>query len=152
MDTAGRPSVIVLKGRIDDRYEEGRAAGAIRPGDLIKLGSAGTWTANATAAMTPITEPGLAIATEDAQVLQGKGIDDNYASGDLISIHLPQQGHETQAWLKDGENVAVGALLETATGGGLQATTTGKAIAMALEALNLVGGAAADGRIRVRWL
>ncbi len=152
MDSAGRPSVIVLKGRIDDRYEEGRAAGTIRPGDLIKMGSAGTWTANATAAMTPITFPGLAIATEDAQVLQGKGIDDNYVSGDLLSYHLPQKGHEAQVWLKDGENVAVGALLETATGGNFQATTTGKGVAMALEALNLVGGAAADGRLKVRFL
>lgn len=152
MDSAGRPSVVVLKGRIDGYYDEMRAAGAITPGHLLLEGSAGTVTVLNTAAMTPVTFPGLLIATEDAQVLQGKGIDDAYASGDVVSVHKARKGDLVQVWLKDGENVAVGALLETATAGQVQATTTGKAILRAEEALNLVGGAAAPGRIRASVL
>lgn len=144
----GRPSVIVLKGRIDERMEEGRAAGAIKPGHLIILGSGGTYTVNNAAAQTPVTARPMAIATEDGQVMQGKNILDAYASGDLITFHLAKPGDLVQVWLKDGENVAVGALLESALAGEVQIATTGLARFEAQEALNLSGGATEAGLIR----
>lgn len=68
------------------RHEEAAAAEALKPGHLLVLGSAGTLTKHA-------SNGGFAellIAKEDA--LQGKTVDDAYASGDIVAHLIPLRG------------------------------------------------------------
>jgi hypothetical protein len=98
-----------------DVIEELVAGGAITPGHLIALGSAGTVAVHAVAggnALPPM------FALEDE--LQGKTIDDAYASGNRVQVWIPNRGDVVNALLKDGENIAKGDLLESAGDGTLQ--------------------------------
>ena len=80
--------------------------------------------------------------------LQGKGINDNYSSGDLVSVWIPGRGDQVFAILADGENVAVGDLLESNGAGYLRKHTAGSAgvvefplavVGYATEAVDLSG-------------
>lgn len=147
MDINGKPSTIRLKVSTGGHYEEARAAGAITPGHLLQMEAAGTLLKHATA----VVGAQKMFATEDVNVLQGKGIGDVFAIGDLVSYVNALPGDEIYAWLKDGENVVKGDKLSSAGDGTLKKTvTTDVVIAEADEALNLVGGAAAAERIRIR--
>jgi len=135
---------IHLKG--DFRREELYAAAAISPGDLVELTSAGKAQVHSTAG-------GVAerlVAVEDA--LQGNTIDDDYAADDLVSINIELPGNSVQMFLKAGENVAIGAKLESAGDGTLQAVTTGEVVAVAEEAEDLSASGAVDTLIQVRLL
>lgn len=151
MKADGTPSTIFLKGDYG-RFEEARAAGAIRPGDAVKFDTAGALVVNPTANFPGPTK----IATEDNHALRGKGITDNYASGDLVSYRDAANGDLIWGWLLDGENVVIGDYLTLAVGGAFRKYVAPAAAAdhpevrgIAKEALNLVGGAAADGRLRI---
>jgi len=125
------------------RREEIVAAGTISPGHLVEEDSSGTCVVHSTAG-------GAAqrlIAEIDA--LQGNTLDDDYSSGDLCSMNVELPGNEVQMFLKAGENVAIGADLESAGDGTLQAVTTGTPIATAREALDLSGSGAVDTLMRV---
>jgi len=129
------------------RHEEAVAAGAIRPGDLLKTNSDGEVVVHASAG--GYAERNFAL--EDA--LQGNGIDDNYAADDLVSIVNGAPGDVIYAWLSWGENVAIGDLLVSNGDGALKKlTSTDKPIAVALDTLNLADSESADERIRVRLL
>lgn len=129
------------------RHEEAIAGGAITPGMLIKLDSAGEVVVHA-------TQGGPAeklFALEDA--LQGNSIDDAYATDDLVGYVAASPGDVVYAYLDVGENVVIGDLLVSAGNGSLEKrTSTYIALAIALEALNLSDSEHAAGRIRVRIL
>lgn len=97
-----------------DVLEEYSAASAVTPGELIELTSAGTVQAHS-------TEGGNVLpmfACEDA--LQGKGIDDDYATGDKVQCWVPTRGDIVNAVLEDGETVNIGDFLESNGTGYLQ--------------------------------
>lgn len=124
---------IILKNYLNI-FEEYLAGGTIYPGQFLLMSAADTVVAHnddAPANQIPM------VAVEDA--LQGRDINDAYVTADPVKVFIPQRGDEVYAILADGENVAVGAFLESNGTGYLQAVTTGKAVAMALEALDLSG-------------
>lgn len=156
MDANGRPSIIKLK--TSGEYQEGRAAGAITPGHLIKL--------NSSAALVVHDVVGgqcqAMFATEEVQTFVGKTKDDAYASGDVVSYITAIPGDEIQAFLKDGESVVIGDKLVSGGNGSLikmvsPPPTTPPAqqavLAEALEALDLTGvEITTDQRINIRVL
>lgn len=115
-------------------FEEYTAGGTIYPGMFLIMSAADTVVAHNDDA--PANQL-VMVACEDA--LQGRDLNDPYVTGDPVKVFIPQRGDEVYSILEDGANVAVGAYLESNGAGYLQAVTTGKAVAMALEALDLSG-------------
>lgn len=139
-------NTILLKGEIGDRYEEGRAAGGITPGHLIKVQTGGTLVVHATAG--GFGEKAFAI--EDA--LRGKTIDDAYASGDLVRYVIPDHGDWVYALIPAGAAAIVEGDALISNGDGTLKKTTGtpsQIIAYAMEAVDNSGGGAAV-RIKAR--
>ena len=142
---------IVLIGQ--GRYDEFIAAGAITPGHLIEMDSAGK-------VVVHNSEGAYAerlIAIEDA--LQGKTVTDAYASGALVPTHVGAPGDVVQMFLKAGENVAIGADLISAGDGSLIAAasvssgvTIEQTIGKATEALDLSASGAVKTLLAVRLL
>jgi len=95
--------------------DEEKAGGVITPGMLVVLGSANTVIAHAAAGGNVAPK----FALEDN--LQGKGVDDNYASGDMVQSWTPTRGDRVYALLKASSTaVAIGDFLESAGNGTLQ--------------------------------
>ena len=74
-------------------------------------------------------------------------IETAYAADEIVPFIYPQAGDLLYMVLKSGQNVAAGAKLEAATGGEVQAITTGALIGIAEEAAD---ASAAAVRIKVR--
>jgi len=137
----------------DFRREEALAVAAISPGHLIEEDSAGEFQVHS-------TEGGYGIRLfAEVDALQGNTLDDDYAADDLVSANVELTGNEIQAFLKDGEDVAIGAKLISAGDGTLIAegsassgVTVKQIIAVAREAKDLSGSAAVDTLIRVMLL
>lgn len=140
-----RPTRIQLKG--EGTHEEGRAAGAILPGNLITL--------DANGALIRHNLSGgwaeKAIALEDA--LQGNGITVAYASGDLVSYVIPKPGDVVFVLLNGGENADPSKFLASA-GDGTFKVASGSDVRLLkpLEALNLTDSGDVDTHIRARVL
>lgn len=134
------PNRIILSGEVT--HKEYQAGGAITPGHLCEIDANGDIIVNNSAA--DVNAAAL-FARENLEA--GDGIGDVYADNDWVQAEWCHPGAEVYAWLKLGVTVANGALLESAGDGTLQAFTTGKAVAQAMEAIT--GGAAAL-RVRVR--
>ena len=141
-----------------DVVEEYVAVAAITPGHFVELTSAGKVQVHATAGGNIV--PMVALENE----LEGQTISDAYAADDPVQVWIPQRGEQVYALLKDGENVAIGAFLESAGDGTLQAHTPdvnvsdesdnilgNQIVAVALEAVYMSGSSGADpsGRIEV---
>ena len=137
-----------------DVFEEYKAHAAITPGHLIELNSDNE-------VQVHVTEDGNVLpmfALEDS--LQGNGIDDAYAAGDMVQVWIPGRGDIVNAILKDEETIVIGDFLNSAGNGELKkydaATSTldlEKPIAVALAALDLSSSSAAsieNTRIAVR--
>ncbi len=148
MDANGRPSTIILKINEGTRYEEARAAGAIKPGHLIMKDANGAVVVHATAG----GNTALLIATEEINVLQGKTKDDAFASGDLVSYRPLSKGDEVQVWLADNIAATAGGKLESNGDGTFRLLAAGTALMEIVETLTTVGGAAAAALIRARAL
>lgn len=123
--------------------EEFAAGGAVLPGHLIALGSAGTVAVHGTAngAVYPM------FAVEDE--LQGKTIDDAYSAGNLVFAWIPTRGDVVNALLCTGETVAVGDMLCSHGDGTLEkfvsadvAAITSPVVGIAVEALANASGSA----------
>jgi hypothetical protein len=140
--------------KYSDVIEEMTAHAAITPGMLLQLNNDGTVQAHT-------AEGGNALpmfALEDE--LQGKGIDDAYASGDKVQVWIPGRGDVVNALLEDGQVAAIGDWLESNGAGLLQvheADSTGaylplQIVGQALEAVDMSSSSGADpsGRIKVR--
>jgi len=130
----------------DFRREEALAAAELYPGHLVEFTSAGKLQKHSTAG-------GVAeriVAIEDA--LQGNTISTAYAAAALVSANVEQPGNQVQMFLAAGANVAIGAKLESAGDGTLQAVTTGTVIAVAAEAKDLSASGAVATLMAVRFL
>lgn len=133
-------NTIKLK-KYSDVIEERLATGTPTPGMLLELTSTDKVQAHSSAGgnVTPIM-----VALEDE--LQGNGIDDNYVANNPVQVWIPGRGDQAYMILADGENVAIGAELESNGAGNLRAHAAGSAgeleypnsiVAIALEALDL---------------
>lgn len=117
-------------------FEEIPAAGAITPGMLIELTSAGAVVAHNTASDNALPM----FAKEDEY--QGKGVNDAYASGDKVAVWIPGRGDQVYAILADGQSVAIGDFLESNGEGFLQKHEAGSAAVV--EAANPIVGVATE--------
>lgn len=133
-------------------FEEGYAAGAITPGHLIKL-TTDVGTDNEKKGRQLIVHGTVggpaerAFALEDA--LQGKTIDDAYASGDLVFYILAEPGDVVYAWLDAGESVTPADFLQSAGNGRLEKVTGSNArLAVPLE--TVVNNESGDVPVRIR--
>lgn len=88
-------NTIVLKGELGQRHEEFRAGGAIKPGHLLGLTSSNTVVVHTPAASATVQGYSNFFAKEDALI--GKTVDDAYASGDLVPVHMATAGDKIQA-------------------------------------------------------
>lgn len=146
MDTS-LPKRIHLIG-FDARHEEGVAAGTITPGNLISLDSTGKYVRH--------PEAGGAcektFAVEDA--LQGRSIETDYASTEVVSLVIAKPGDVVYAWLAEGEACDPSDKLTSNGDGTLKvATSTDYRLAVPLESLDLSDSDTdTDTRIRVRIL
>jgi len=141
------PKRIVLIGR-GGRPEEGTAAGTITPGMLVKQNADG----NIIAHDSNGGHAERLYACEDA--LQGKTIDDNYSSGNVVTLHLAAPGDVVYALLAPGENADPSEFLMSGGNGYLKvATSTNQRVAVPLESVdNSDSGVTDPARIRVRVL
>lgn len=108
------------------------ASAAIIPGALVELISTGQVRNHATAAgyVAPM------VAVEDE--LQGKGINDNYAAGDVVQCWSPNHGDEAYLLLADEETIVIGDLLMSDGFGKVKKrTSTNPVVGVALEAKDL---------------
>ena len=129
---------------------------AITPGMLVAVAADGDIDLNSSAG--GVCEKLFALEDE----LQGRTIDTDYDSGDPVQCWLATPGEEVLAWLKNGEDVAIGAILVSSGDGTLKEATVDSSdvvmeefpIAVALEAIDMSGSSGADptGRIKVRIL
>ena len=139
---------IKIKG--DPIIDEIKSSGAITPGFLCDINSSNLLIVHGTAGGSAM----LCLALEDE--LQGKTISDAWTSGDKVKVGFFKEGDEVYAYLLSGENVAIGARLESGGSGYLREVDTdasvgdikiGSIVARAMEAVDARGGAA---RIHVR--
>jgi len=141
-----RPTRIQLKG--EGFHEEGRAAAIITPGMLVALNSAGNLIPHGTAG----GHAEKTFALEDA--LQGRGISDNYAVGELVAVGVQKSGDVVFAFLAAGEHCTPNEFLTSNGDGTLKvAGGTDVRIGVPLEEMDLSDSAAeVDTRVRVRIL
>lgn len=135
------------------RHIEHIAAGAIKPGHLVKLNSDDEVAVHG-------VEGGVAeklFAVEDA--LQGHSIDDAYAADDVTMLHCARSGDEIYAYIKSGQVVAKGDILVSGGDGTLitegsvaSATVIKDYIAVSRAAIDLSGSGDVDTRVCVRVL
>lgn len=131
--------------KYSDVIEEFEAGGTITPGMLIELNS----TSKAIAATGTGELPMFALEDE----LQGKGIDNNYASGDPVQCWIPYRGDVVNGILKAGKKVSVGTGVASNGDGKLkQAGTADHVIGYAIKAVDLTGTSAVDARVLIRIL
>lgn len=124
------------------------AANTIRPGHLVGF-SSGSAILNVTQAAAATVN--LAWAIENPII--GDDLDHDYLATETCHYCHASPGALLYAWLEDTANVAKDAALEAGASGGLQAATTGKVLAYAMEAVNNSGGGSgpnAAARILVR--
>lgn len=146
MTSSVNPKTILLKGSMTP-HEEGKCGNvAIRPGMLIERNSANTLQPHGTAGGRAAT----VFARENS--IAGQGIDDDYVANDRVLAWHVRPGDEVYALLEPSANIAVGAKLESAGDGQLQAASGNFTICEALEAVNSTGAANFATRIRVRIL
>lgn len=110
-------NTIILKSYTNVFEEYVAAAATIYPGCLVQLDSAGKVAVHSTAGGNAL--PMFAI--EDA--LQGKSIDDNYATGDRVRCWIPTRGDVVYGILADGQTIAKGDFVESNGAGYLQKHT-----------------------------
>lgn len=137
-----------------DIIEQYDAESAITPGHLIELTSSDTVQPHSTAGGNNMHM----FALEDE--MQGNEIDDAYAADDPVQCWVAVTGSIVNCILADGENVAIGAFLESAGDGTLQEHTvdsTGfyypnQIVGQAVDAVDMSHSSTADpdGRIQVR--
>jgi len=141
------PRTILLNGKEFATMKELIAGGAITPGHLVQISSAGKWVVHNTA-------KGRALkAFADAYTLTGKDIDTAYANNDWALAWIVKPGSEVNALVAAGAAaIAVGDQLESAGDGTLRKLTAdnttgpvfgGYPIAIALAAVDNSGGGSA---------
>lgn len=120
---------------------------AILPGMLLEMDSDGKVKPHATAG----GNQARMFAIEDE--LQGKGVEDSYAIGDLVQYRFFKPGDVIYAILEDDNEIDKGDFLESASNGRLQkheadtpsdSPLTNQIVGMAEESLNLAGSSSVE--------
>lgn len=107
-------NTVILKNYSNIFEEYVAGAATIYPGCLVELGSDGKILVH-----NGTGHPALPMfAIEDA--LQGKGIDDAYATGDVVRCWIPNRGDVVYGILADGQTIAKGDFVESNGAGYLQ--------------------------------
>lgn len=122
--------------------EDAAAAEAIIPGQLVTLNGSGLLIKHATAGGPAARD--WAMGRDE----MGQDIDVAYSIGDTVKVGAFHQGMRVNAFIASGQNIAVGAFLESAGGGNLRVYAAGMVLGRALEAVNNAAGPGA-ARIRV---
>lgn len=133
------PNTILLHG-MRNVVNDYLASEAITPGHLVELAASSgvlKWRKNASAT----NQPTLAVALNQEEM--NKGVDDAYASGDLVEAHFLKPGDVWWALVPSGEDIAIGDLLQSNGDGTLKEATAATATAnvarfQALEALGAI--------------
>lgn len=146
MPSNTEPKTIMLRGSMTPHTERVCAEGQIKPGMLLNVDNQGRFIPHAVAA----GQASAIFARENS--LAGRSIDQNYVQHDTVLAWNAQSGDWIYALLETGNNVALGALLESNGEGLLQAQSGNFSVARALEAVNATGGPATGTRIRVEVL
>jgi hypothetical protein len=123
--------------------EDAAAGAAITPGMLVTLNSSGLVVAHATAAAA--TARNFAMERDE----MGKDMDTAYATGDRVKVACLSQGERVNALIATGQNIGIGALLESAGNGTLRILAAGVPLAQALEAVNNASGSNARLRVQI---
>jgi hypothetical protein len=136
-----KSSVVILKG-LDRAHieEDGAATEAITPGMLVQ----------GTSSVSKFSTAGGPAARRVAMERDefGKGIDDDYASGDTVKVANLAPGDRVNALIASGQNISANAWLEPAADGTLRVFSAGTRWGRALEAINNSAGPT-TARIRV---
>lgn len=141
VDSSSAPKTVLLRGSPQSNEATAKAGGNIIPGHLIETFTDGTVRPHSTGGGNAIKE-----FAREAEIT-GHGVDDVYADGSVVYSYSCKPGDRIYAWLKNGQNVAIGTFLESAGNGSLRdVATAGYIVAKALEAVNASG---VDTRIRV---
>lgn len=155
--TYDAPHTIMLAGKY--RLEEDLTTVAVTPGMLVQTFNSSGKKIKPHATAGGVAERAFAVEAplEGISATSGtsRGIDDDYAIGELVHYHLVEPGAVVRAWLKDGENVVPGDLLISAGDGTLKKTTGSPLcyVAVAEEALDLSASSnTTNARITVRVL
>lgn len=116
-------NTILVNPRNSVVYKEGIASATIKPGHVIRESTVEVEPNPPTVGLQNSAGGNdvLQVAIEDS--LQGKGTDDNYASGSVVRSVVLQPGDRFQGWLKDGEVGAFGARLSYNGDGTFQVAT-----------------------------
>jgi hypothetical protein len=121
--------------------KERKAGATIKPGLLVELTSTGTTVPQSVADVKCQTS----VAFEDE--LQGKGIRDDYTSGDVVQINVYKPGEVFLGRLADGEVVVKGDKLKASTAGEVKklvAPASEFPIGIALSDVDMSGSAGVD--------
>jgi hypothetical protein len=132
------PATIILKGS-DYAYEqyEHPAGGTIRPGHLVMLNAAGAVVVHGT--LGAVAEKTFAVE-DDAQ---GRGIDDNYSSGQPVRYGCCSPGVKVYALIATAQTIVIGDKLESNGDGTLKKqAAAGITLAVALEAVTTTASVA----------
>jgi hypothetical protein len=135
-----KKDVIILLGQ-PIQNEDAAAAEAITPGMWITLNGSGLWIKHATGG----GNAPLNVAMERDEM--GKSVSVPYAIGDTVKAGALSSGMRFNALIPTGQNIAVGAQLESDGAGRFRILATGTPKVRALEAVNNATGS--DARIRV---
>ena len=147
-------NTIKLK-KFADIINEYKAVGAINPGALLEITSAGKVQPHSTAGGT--IQKMFALEDE----LQGRTIDTAFSADEPVQCWQTVSGEEVYAWLKNGQSVAIGDYLQSGGDGTLTKLAPASAaivefpgivVGVALEAVDMSGSDGADpsGRIKIR--
>jgi hypothetical protein len=117
--TRNNPNTIFLGG---DRTQIGdiAAAATITPGMLVERDNVGGVIRWKLATADIAGEP--AVATDQAMV--NKGVDDTYATNDLVEVSVLHKGASAWMLIASGQNIDAGDLLGSAGGGTLKSGAT----------------------------
>lgn len=146
---------IIIKAHPEPCLSEWPADAAITPGHILEINSTSEVKVHATAGGMI---KGLIVALENSP--EGQTITDAYAAADRVYCWHPRPGDEFYGLVLNGENIAIGDVLESGASGTLRklvADTSagtikvGSIVGVALTAVDMSGSDGEDptGRIRV---
>ena len=137
-------NTIKLRNRLSIHDEFLVASGkTLTPGQFVDLTSAGTITPT----IATSQNTGMVVVEDE---LQGKGITDTYAEGDVCQVWTASKGDIVYALASKSEVIAVGDVLALGATGYLEKKDSAATVAVgvALEAATI--GSSAAGRVKVQ--
>lgn len=121
---------------------------AITPGKLVeRFTNAGVWRWKKNTITTAGANIAIAFATDHA--MANKGVDDDYAIGDLAEVSICEPGAVVWALIASGAVLSVGSRLQTVNDGTLTLYSSGLAVATSLETKTNNGPGLARCRVEI---